>query len=436
MDADTSPRTLRLRRRTTAMAGAIALLLVPATSAAASTAARPPRPTPEQQKLLDLQAQRSQVRAEKAKKAAKVDALKATDSQIKAALADLSDNVSSTTQRLEDAQRAADQAETDKANALAAEQSAADQLAKLKKDVRQQAIDAYVNGSGDESWTILSAKTADEATSRKTMLEFRSSRSLDSIENFRSIQEDLANARSAAADASARATRHTAEVNSHLDELQAAQDEQEKFATQVDGRINAELAEADSLASIDSTLSGQIVSQQSALAAELASRRARDNAAQAALTRSGRSARASADPNVPATTFTNSGGAGIVSVQGIQVSSQIAANLGALLDAARAAGINFGGGGYRDPAAQVALRRAHCGSSNYSIYQAPATSCSPPTAAPGHSMHEQGLAVDFTTGGSTLTRGSAGFAWMQAHAASYNFYNLPSEPWHWSVNGN
>ena len=424
------------RRRASALAGAVVLLGVPATGAAASTAGRPPRLSPEQQKLRDLQSKRDQVRAQKAQKAAKVDALKATDAQIRQALSDLSDNVSSTTQRLEDAQRAADQAEADKASAMAAEQQAADQLAKLKHDVRQQAIDAYVNGSGDESWTILSARTADEASSRKTILEFRSNKSLDSIENFRSIQEDLASARTAAAAASARAARHTTEVNHHLDELQAAQDQQEKFASQVDSRIDSELAEADSLASIDSTLSGQIVAQQSALAAQVAARRQRDGAAKAALAKAGRGSASSGDPNVPATNFANSGGAGIVTVQGIQVSSQIASNLDALLNAARADGVNLSGGGYRDPAAQIALRRAHCGSSNFAVYQAPASSCSPPTAAPGHSMHEQGLAVDFTQGGSVLTRSSSGFAWMKAHAASYNFYNLPSEPWHWSINGN
>ena len=25
--------------------------------------------------------------------------------------------------------------------------------------------------------------------------------------------------------------------------------------------------------------------------------------------------------------------------------------------------------------------------------------------------------------------------WLNAHGATYGFYNLPSEPWHWSVNG-
>ena len=130
-----------------------------------------------------------------------------------------------------------------------------------------------------------------------------------------------------------------------------------------------------------------------------------------------------------------SGAGPIVTVGGIQVSASIAGNVQALLAAAAADGINFGGGGYRDPAGQIAVRKSNCGSSSYAIYQEPPGSCSPPTARPGTSMHERGLAIDFTQGGSTLTRGSSGFAWMQAHAAGFGLHNLPSEPWHWSTTG-
>jgi D-alanyl-D-alanine carboxypeptidase len=52
-------------------------------------------------------------------------------------------------------------------------------------------------------------------------------------------------------------------------------------------------------------------------------------------------------------------------------------------------------------------------------------------------MHERGLAVDFTCngGGVISSRSSPCFQWMSAHAGSYGFHNLPSEPWHWSTNG-
>ena len=103
----------------------------------------------------------------------------------------------------------------------------------------------------------------------------------------------------------------------------------------------------------------------------------------------------------------------------ITVDSSLAPNLSSLLGAASAAGLNMCGGGYRDPAQQIALRRAHCGSSDYAIYQAPSSACSPPTARPGTSMHEKGLAIDFTCGGGTISRGSACFGWLDGNAAGY-----------------
>jgi LAS superfamily LD-carboxypeptidase LdcB len=51
-------------------------------------------------------------------------------------------------------------------------------------------------------------------------------------------------------------------------------------------------------------------------------------------------------------------------------------------------------------------------------------------------MHEQGLALDFTYNGSLISsRSNPGFQWLAANAAGFGFYNLPSEPWHWSTNG-
>ena len=93
--------------------------------------------------------------------------------------------------------------------------------------------------------------------------------------------------------------------------------------------------------------------------------------------------------------------------------------------------VYLSGGGYRDSAQQIALRQSHCGSSYYAIYQMPSSSCSPPTAIPGTSMHEQGLAIDFDN----CSYGTSVYNWLSGHAAGYGLYNLPSESWHWSTTG-
>jgi peptidoglycan hydrolase-like protein with peptidoglycan-binding domain len=126
----------------------------------------------------------------------------------------------------------------------------------------------------------------------------------------------------------------------------------------------------------------------------------------------------------------------IVNVRGIRVARQIAAQVEALLAAAETDGIRLGGGGYRSPEAQIELRKKHCGTTHYDIYEKPASQCVPPTAPPGKSMHEKGLAIDFTYNGRGMnSRDNPGFQWLSRNAARFGLYNLPSEPWHWSING-
>ncbi|MFP5321864.1 MAG: M15 family metallopeptidase [Acidimicrobiia bacterium] len=125
----------------------------------------------------------------------------------------------------------------------------------------------------------------------------------------------------------------------------------------------------------------------------------------------------------------------IVNVAGIRIHAAIAPKLQALLAAAHADGVPLGGWGYRSTHQQIELRRKHCGPTPEDIFLKPSSQCSPPTARPGASMHERGLAVDFHLAGSSIsTRQSPGYQWLAANAATFGFFNLPSEPWHWSVN--
>ncbi len=127
-------------------------------------------------------------------------------------------------------------------------------------------------------------------------------------------------------------------------------------------------------------------------------------------------------------------------VGGITVASSLAPQLEALLNQARQDGIVLGGSGYRSPEVTARLRIVNgC----RDVYNAPASSCRVPTARPGSSEHEKGLAVDFTYQGQTICfprrsancSGNAGFDWLRNNAGSYGFRNLPTEAWHWSTTG-
>ncbi len=103
----------------------------------------------------------------------------------------------------------------------------------------------------------------------------------------------------------------------------------------------------------------------------------------------------------------------------------------AMIAAAAADGVLLKGWGWRSFERQIELRAAHCAD----IWTTPAAECSPPTARPGHSRHEYGLAVDFSDGTAAIGPDSPEFAWLAEHAADFGYVNLPSESWHWSADG-
>ena len=125
----------------------------------------------------------------------------------------------------------------------------------------------------------------------------------------------------------------------------------------------------------------------------------------------------------------------IVDVRGFRVDESLAVSPEGLLAAAADEGLVLSGGGYRTRDEQIELRRAHCGTTDYAVFEMPADGCSPPTARPGESLHESGLAIDFTCGGALVSRRDPCFEFLTAHASSYGLFNLPTEPWHWSTTG-
>lgn len=391
----------------------------------------------DQSTLRELQQKRDSVRKQAASKATQVNALKASDAEVTAALNALTSNVNAQRDKLEEAERAVDQAKADQAAAEAAQAAKQKELDELVLKMNDSAVTSFISMDSSDTSTV-NAGDINDAVYKRTLMSVQASQNISLTEQFRSVQEDLEIQRQAAASAYERAKSAEATVQSRLTELNKAHAQQQAFADQLDSRLDAALAEADALSAIDSELAKSISTKQASIIRALAAERAaaeRRAALRAAQNRApvtqGSSGSSSGGGSVAIT-----GSGEIVSVSGIRIHRSMASNLAALLSAAAADGITLSGGGYRDPAGQIAVRKNNCGTSHYAIYEMPASSCRPPTARPGSSMHERGLAVDFTSGGRTLTRGSAAFAWMKANAGRFGFYNLPSEPWHWSSNGN
>ncbi len=372
----------------------------------------------------DPTARRQQVRQQRAKVAEKLNVLKASDGQVRRALAALQANLGTREAVAQDARRAADAASRDLVNAEDALSAKVAELHALTLRMKRVAIDAYTGTSAGQIDAILGAASFDQAVRRKELLNLQVDKQSNLADAMRSTRQDLAIVRQTVEAAQARANQRRTDAEAKLIDARQALTANRRFADQVESRLDAALAESDALASVDQKLSSEIARRQAALAAQVNAARRRAGGGGGGSVSSGGRVRSVGSGNV-------------VSVGGIVVSASIAGNLSGLLSAAAADGYSLGGSGFRNPSDQVSLRRAHCGSSDYAVYDAPASSCRPPTARPGSSMHERGLAIDFTwNGGLISSRGNAAYRWLAGHASRYGFYNLPSEPWHWSTNGN
>jgi LAS superfamily LD-carboxypeptidase LdcB len=367
--------------------------------------------------------ERDEVRSRQAEVVIEIDALEAQDAEVRATLAEIERNVARQRSELQAAERAQAQGEAELAQATQAVADAQQRIDDLNVQADRLVVDSFVNPPSDYALEPLRAGSMTDAAVIQAVLKMQGKRDADLLERLDQAHESLAAEQAKKEDAAGEAKEAQVAAARELDDVEAALGQQQAFAADLEKRLNDRLAEAESLRTLDAALSDRLAQEQAALAAQLAA-----------------TAQPPAQDVAPSQITPAPGGLATVSCPGggsITVAGSISGNVQALLNDAAADGVMLCGGGYRDPQEQIELRRAHCGTSNYAIYEMPASQCSPPTAIPGTSMHEQGLAIDFTcNGGGTVSSGDECWDWLQANAVGYGLYNLPSEPWHWSTNGN
>jgi hypothetical protein len=267
----------------------------------------------------------------------------------------------------------------------------------LEDQMAEMAIAAYVAPpQSDQLRTVLSASAPSEAARLGVYLDVQNARDTDIVRQLRDARAALGDQRQRAEDAEHRAEVARDAAVRALEDLLSARQENEYYRGIVQGRMGAAQYESDLIGLEINAINQEMLAE---ARARLGSNR-------------------------------------LVTVRGIQVHESLGPQLDALVGAAEAEGIRLGGGGFRTSEQQIALRQAHCGTDPYSIWEKPAGECSPPTAPPGTSLHELGLAVDFTVNGRPIaSQSDPAFKWMAANAHRFGFYNLPSEPWHWSADG-
>ena len=352
-----------------------------------------------------------------------------------------------------DAQKTAlDEAERGVADAEAVVQQAEVRIAELEEELlatqeglREAVIESYV--SFQDPTGTLSVLGADpwENAREEALAGFATGGRIDDIDDLRRLGEELERWRLQAAEAVAEAQARQQEEILVLAEWLTAVDREAELSVAAEERVDRRLVEVQLIRQQDAELAAEIEAAEreiiDALARQRAAEEARRKAEEEARRRAEEEARRRAEEagrqqeEVAAVTpagvnFT------LVWVRGFEVNSQIADDVDGLIAAMEAEGFDLGGWGYRNHQRQIELRQSHCGTSEWATWQMPSHQCRPPTARPGRSNHEKGLAIDFTNAGRLITsRSSAVFQALQRIAPRFGFLNLPSEPWHWSVDG-
>jgi peptidoglycan hydrolase CwlO-like protein len=389
------------------------------------------------------------------------EALRGDSTGVAGSLDEVRAEVADHVDALQAAQAAVDEADGAVDDAGAAVRATEERIAELTDETDQVVVEAFINPPTETAMETLATGSVVGSTVRQSFLDSQADENAELLASLEEARAELADRQRAAEEAVDEAEARAAEADVALADLIEAQSSETLFVMAVQERLAANRAEAASLAEIDPAaaaalraregeiagLIDEIIAEREerarleALAEAMAAAAAKAEADAAAARRSSGPSTSSGGsaPATPSTITSVSGGLASVSCPGggsITVAGSIAGSLRAMLDAAAAAGNRMCGNGYRDPADQVAVRRSNCGTSYYAIYEAPASACSPPTAPPGTSAHEQGLAVDLTcNGGGVLSSSSSCYSWLTGNAAGYGFYNLPGEPWHWSTDG-
>jgi D-alanyl-D-alanine carboxypeptidase len=400
--------------------------------------------------------ERDAVRSQSAEVDMQVDALQAKDAEVQAALTELEANVATQQAELDEAERAHGEAEADLAAAIQAVAEAQRRIDDLNRRADELVVQSFVNPPVDNALDAFRADSLSDAAIKQAMIEIQADTDADVLDQLDEAHEDMEVEQANKTAAEAAAQERKDEAAQELADVEAALAQQQAFAADLEERLNAKLAEAESLKEFDRALSERLVREQAEVARRLRAmqeaaerqRRAREAAARAAAAAANRPPPPASDspPRIPAVdppaSVVSPAPGGLATVTcphggSITVAASIADNVQALLNAAARDGVSLcARSGYRSPEQQIELRRQNCGSSNYAIYYMPASQCSPPTARPGSSMHERGLAIDFScNGGGAIRYGNECWNWLAAHADEYGLYNLPSEPWHWSTTG-
>lgn len=388
------------------------------TSSEQSDPAQPTQPSPESiEQARVLREEKRRIDSGRLAKAREIDVANAAVDDLIEALGTLQASVNAQSVRLADTQRLLAAAQVRSRETVERVLVHKEEISELQNRLKERAIRSFI-GQGERT-DVWSTGDPNVSVRQRGLAGHVLGNEIDLENALISAQEELQRDRLLAEELLEEAERLQREVAQELLTLEQDKAEQLVILAEAEDRLDQLLGERASLEALGERLDAELRAAERALSQELAGSPAPARPP-------------GGTPVPPLASPSDIADAG----NGILVHVSIVEDVRRLLADAAADGVNLGGGGFRDSSAQVRLRRKNCGTSNFAIYEMRASRCRPPTAKPGASMHERGLAIDFTYNGRLIRRRSgAGWAWLSQNASKYGFFNLPSEPWHFSTNG-
>lgn len=371
----------------------------------------------DEERLEELKDEREQIQVEVAAAAIKVDAATADFDVVAQALDDINGLVDLHEARLADAEQAVRSAEALVDQAVQRREEIGVEMDALRGQVADLAVAAFTGESGENGEDLTSFLVSDdptEAIRRRSLVQFQTGNLADGLDRMRQLEAEVEQVEQERVRAVEAALVNRVEQVNRRVELDLALDAQLQLVLDVEARLESRLAEAQYMREIDAEKAAEIQQQEEVIAKRIREEAARKAAAEAA--------RRAASRPAPATA------ADIVDAEGFWVHADVQDEVSRMISDARSDGVVLSGYSYRS-AQRTAELRVINGCPD--VYNASPSSCRIPTARPGQSMHERGLAIDFQS----CWRGSACFTWLSNNASKYGYYNLPSESWHWSTNG-
>jgi murein DD-endopeptidase MepM/ murein hydrolase activator NlpD len=243
----------------------------------------------------DERSQRDDVRAKQAQVASDLDAMKASDAQLEAAVATLDENLAAQEAKVDDATRNAEQARAT-ADAMAAQVTRSEaHVTKIRGRVKERALRDYVTPDDDDAALFLHAASPNDAEARRALNGLVSGSDADVLNQLRAAREDAQRARDRADRAEAAADQRRSELEQEQADLRTARDEQAAAAQALEGRISEYQQEAAALSAQEDSLTGLIRQKEAEAAARAEAARQAEAARKAEADRQAAAAKAEAD---------------------------------------------------------------------------------------------------------------------------------------------